>query len=159
MPHLEALLTRSWCFFKSNTRPFAIGVDAVAEVVEADRLVRLSLCPPQILGLCTVRRDIVPVLSLNVSPAVAVADAPDAENRAVVLIVHSEQGAWGIRVDREGTVVADGVLEESWEPGEQGRQGPAIIGKLRRGGLEHEAIDPARTWRNVRENVEAWYRR
>src|SRR4051794_33237649 len=85
--------TRSWCFFKSDSRPFAISVEAVAEVVEADRLVRLSLCPPQILGLCNVRRDIVPVLALT---ARAGDDGHDTENRAVVLILRSDQGAWGI---------------------------------------------------------------
>jgi purine-binding chemotaxis protein CheW len=151
----ETVPLRSWCFFKSDSRPFAIGVEAVAEVVEADRLVRLSLCPPQILGLCNVRRDIVPVLSLTSHVA---DDGPDADNQTVVLIVHSDQGGWGIRIDREGTAVADGVLDEAYEPG-QGRQGPAIVGTLRRGGVDYEVIDPTRTWRNVRENVEAWYRK
>lgn len=151
----ETAPTRPWCLFKSDARPFAVGVDAVAEVVEADRLVRLALCPPQILGLCTVRRDIVPVLSLTPS---FVDDDPDPEHRTIVLILHCEHGAWGIRIDREGTVVAEGVLEPCTES-DRNRQGPAIVGSLRRGEMKHEVIDPTQTWRNVRETVEAWYRR
>jgi purine-binding chemotaxis protein CheW len=145
---------RPWCLFKSNARPFAVGVEAVAEVVEADRLVRLSLCPPQILGLCTVRRDVVPVVSLTDAPRDPSAEP---EPRTIVLILHSEHGAWGIRIDREGTAVAEGVLE-GLDDDPLDAQGPAIIGTLHRGELAHDVIDPAQTWRNARECVEAWYR-
>ncbi len=55
---------RAWYLFRSEGVPFAVGLEAVAEVVEADRPVRLPLCPPRVLGLCTVRRDVVPVVRL-----------------------------------------------------------------------------------------------
>lgn len=154
----ETVPTQLWCLFKSDSRPFAVGVEAVAEVVEADKLVRLSLCPPEILGLCTVRRDIVPVLSLTPGPGAELHAGSDTDRRNIVLILHSEHGAWGIRIDREGTVVAEGVLDPA-AGAQAGPTGPAIAGTLRRGDQSHAVIDPARTWRNVRENVEAWYRR
>lgn len=146
---------RPWCLFKSDSRPFAVGLDAVAEVVQAERLVRLALCPPQVVGLCTVRRDIVPVLSLT---ALEGGEEQEPEGRTVVLILRSEEGVWGIRADREGTAVADGQLDPA-QTLQAERGGAAIVGTLRRGDVAHAVIDPGQTWRNVREHVEAWYRR
>jgi chemotaxis signal transduction protein len=152
---LDATSARPWCLFKSDSRPFAVGLDAVAEVVEADRLVRLSLCPPQVLGLCTVRRDIVPVLSLT-PPAAGGEREP--EGKTIVLILRSDEGVWGIRADREGTAVADGRFEPAGSLADDA-EGAAIVGTLKRGDHAHAVIDPGQTWRNVREHVEAWYRR
>jgi purine-binding chemotaxis protein CheW len=127
----------------------------VAEVVQADRLIRLAHCPPQILGLCTVRRDIVPVLSLN--PGASGAEL-DPETPVVVLVLRSDQGMWGVRIDREGTAVSDGVLSASFQ-GEPTSGGAEVVGSVQRGDLAHAVIDPDRTWRNVRASVEAWYQR
>jgi chemotaxis signal transduction protein len=155
MESRDASPFRPWCLFKSDSRPFAVGLDAVAEVVEADRLVRLSQCPPQVLGLCAVRRDIVPVLCLNPRPRAA---ERAAEGKYMVLILKTEQGTWGVRIDREGTTVTEGALDDE-EPIASAGDGPAIIGQLTRADAVHAVIDPRRTWRNVREHVERWYRR
>lgn len=153
MPTSAAVQPPPWCLFRSDSRPFAVALEAVAEVVQADRLIRLAHCPPQILGLCTVRRDIVPVLSLNPG-----ALGTEPETSIVVLVLRSDQGMWGIRIDREGTAVNDGVLNASAQ-GEPVSGGAEVVGSVQRGDLAHAVIDPDRTWRNVRALVEAWYQR
>jgi purine-binding chemotaxis protein CheW len=143
-----------------------VGLEAVAEVVEADRLVRLAHCPPQVLGLCTVRRDIIPILSLAPAPTQAQvqteaeSEGPEAarESRLVALILRSDLGAWGIRIDREGTVVADdAAVTLASSPGVD--HGATVLGTLRRGESTHTIIDPVQTWHNVRGTVEAWYQK
>ncbi|AGA27692.1 chemotaxis protein CheW [Singulisphaera acidiphila] len=153
MPTSAAVQPPPWCLFRSDSRPFAVALEAVAEVVQADRLIRLAHCPPQILGLCTVRRDIVPVLSLNPG-----ASGVEPETSVVVLVLRSDQGMWGIRIDREGTAVSDGVLNASAQ-GEPASGGAEVVGSVQRGDLAHAVINPDRTWRNVRALVEAWYQR
>ncbi|WP_406694945.1 chemotaxis protein CheW [Singulisphaera sp. Ch08] len=155
MPTSAPLQPPPWCLFRSDSRPFAVGLEAVAEVVQADRLIRLAHCPPQILGLCTVRRDIVPVLSLSPDASDV---ALDPETPVVVLVLRSDQGMWGIRIDREGTAVSDGVLVAPFQ-GEPTTGGAEVVGSVQRGDLAHAVIDPDRTWWNVRASVDAWYQR
>lgn len=152
--------TRSWCLFKCGSRPYAVGLEAVAEVVEADRLVRLTHCPPQVLGLCTVRRDIIPILTLVPASTQAEPSVPETtpESRLVALILRSEMGSWGIRIDREGTVVADDAAVTLARSPEVD-YGATVLGMLRRGEANHTIIDPVQTWRNVRGTVEAWYQK
>ncbi len=107
----SAVSAPSWCFFRSEAYPFAVELEVVAEVVQADRLIRLAHCPPQILGMCTVRRDVIPVLTLNPGAA---STEPAPETPVVVLVIRSDQGMWGIRIDREGTAVGDGVLSDTY---------------------------------------------
>ena len=46
----------------------AAGLRDVAEILEVDALVRMSLCPPWIVGLCPYHREVVPVVSLTCAP-------------------------------------------------------------------------------------------
>ncbi len=80
------------------------------------------------------------------------------ETSVVVLVLRSDQGMWGIRIDREGTAVSDGVLNASAQ-GEPASGGAEVVGSVQRGDLAHAVINPDRTWRNVRALVEAWYQR
>ena len=65
---LEATAAQSWCLVRIDARPFAVALGAVVEIVEAEELVRLPLCSPQVLGLCTYRRDLLPVIALGEDP-------------------------------------------------------------------------------------------
>ncbi|MBY0395876.1 MAG: chemotaxis protein CheW, partial [Thermoleophilia bacterium] len=49
---------RPWCFFRAGGAAYAVGLEAVSEVIEVERLVALPLCPPHILGLCNFRREV-----------------------------------------------------------------------------------------------------
>ncbi len=139
---------RSWCLFRSRRAAYAVGLEAVAEVVEIERLVRLPQSPPHILGLCALRRDVIPVISLQSTDV-----EPPA--RLLVVILRTSQGAWGVSIDGEGTAVAEGVLEPS-DSVACGGVG-AIIGVIRREGSAHAVIDPEGTWRRLRRGAEEWY--
>jgi purine-binding chemotaxis protein CheW len=149
----DARLTRPWCLFRSGSRPFAISLEAVAEIIEADRLERLPLCPPTLRGLCTYRREVVPVVRLTEG---AIAGPGDATARLVLLILRTEQSTWGIAIDRGGAVVAEETMEELAALSNEG-SGPVLIGSIHREGVVHAAIDPAPTWRRVRDAVDRWY--
>ena len=142
----------AWCLFQSGARPYAVRLDAVAEIVAAEGLVRLPMCPPRILGLFTLRRDLVPVLRM--------AEGPDEDagrdTRMVVLILRTEGGVWGIRVDRGTTV---GVEETHIGPGEPppAEGGPERPKTVVRGGTSFVIVDPESAWREARATIEGWY--
>lgn len=151
MKTLDATAAQSWCLVRIATQPFAVALGAVAEIVEVEELVRLPLCSPWVLGLCAYRRDLLPVVALGRETA-----ATTDQGRPVVLIVRSEQGTWGIQIDRGGASVAEGPLNE------RGRLSPTpdgavIIGAITRGDAIHSAIDTEATWRNIRDAIERWY--
>ncbi len=153
MTNNDPRASRAWCMFRIGTRAYAIGLEAVAEIIEAGGLVRLPLSPPCVLGLCTFRRDVVPVVRLVEEPA----DAPGGDDaRQTILILRTEQGTWGVKIERGGTVVVESPLDDSValtaEPA-----GLAFLGAIRREGVTYPAIDPERTWRRLREAVERGY--
>ena len=151
MEHPHGARTRSaWCLFQSGARPYAVRLNAVAEIVDADGLVRLPMSPPRVLGLFTLRRDVVPVLRMTDD------DPGGLDTRLVVLILRTEGGVWGIRVDRGTTV---GVEETHIDPdappsAEDGPEGPRTIV---RGGTTFAVVDPESAWREVRATIEGWY--
>src|SRR5689334_3733156 len=104
-------------------RPLAVALHAVAEIVEVDELVRLPLCWPRVVGMCTYRRDLLPVINLLPRPE---ADGPPASRqvpgRGVVMLLRGEHGIWGLQIDRGGAVVVDGPLDD-------GPPAPAELGE------------------------------
>jgi purine-binding chemotaxis protein CheW len=149
----DATARRAWYLFRSEGSPFAVGLEAVAEVVEADRPVRLPLCSPRVLGLCTVRRDVVPVIRL----AGRREDEPrDPPRRLIVLILRTAQGPWGIHIDEGGTVVAEASPEVADGPADD--VGPAPPGSLRLNGAAHAVVDAEAAWRDARRDIAAHYR-
>jgi chemotaxis signal transduction protein len=151
---LDATDTQSWCLIRIDGRPCAFALHAVAEIVEAEQLVRLPIGSPKVLGLCTYHRDLVPVIALSDTP-------PDrlkpVEGHPVVLILRAEHGPWGIRIDRRGAIVADGPLDEDASPSEA-PAGSVVIGSITRSGVVFSAIDAEATWRATRDSIEDWYK-
>ena len=142
----EALNTRSWCLFRSSARHFALPLEAVGEIVEAEGMVPFPASPARVLGLCPYRRDIVPIVALgdkliDRSPAVA--------SSSVILIARAEQGLWGFPIDREGTLTTNEPFDPTGEI-----EAPGTIG---RGGIQYTVIDPESAWRQARGAIEAWY--
>ncbi|MFO0954519.1 MAG: chemotaxis protein CheW [Isosphaeraceae bacterium] len=143
--------TRPWCLFKSGAGAYAIGLEAVAEVVEVDRLVRLPHCPPRVVGMCSLRREVLPVVALSR------AEGEEAKGPHLMLILRSGQGPWALEISQEGTSVVEEPLE-GLAPGQHGgAPGVAFLGSLNRGDVTHAVIDPAATWQGLRSEVEAWY--
>lgn len=143
---------RAWCLFRCGPAAYALGLESVAEVVEVERLVGLPQSPPRVLGLCSLRREVVPVLSLD-PPGAAPAAAPG--ERRLVLIVRSVRGPWGVRIDGVGTVVAEAPLEAPAPPADG--SGATFLGTVRRDEASYSVIDPVATWRDLRRGVDEWY--
>src|SRR5437763_14768894 len=99
-----------YCLFERGSRAYAVALRDVAELVEATALVRMGLCPPWILGLCPYHREVLPVIAFGAekgSSGLAGADAIEGGKAAVqtVLVMETTQGAWGVAIDRDGTVI------------------------------------------------------
>ena len=154
MKTLEATAAQSWCLVRIDAQPFAVALGAVAEIVEAEVLVRLPLCSPQVLGLCTYRRELLPVIALGQGPTAAPGRV---EGRHVVVILRGEHGMWGITIDRGVVIVAEGPLDEQ-VPLPAGPDGAVVIGSITRGDASHSVIDAEATWRNVRDTIESRYK-
>ncbi|CAN5819484.1 hypothetical protein BH23PLA1_BH23PLA1_44270 [soil metagenome] len=142
------------CLFQARSRPFAVDLEVVDGVVELDGLVAIPLCPPEVLGLSTYHREVVPVVRI---------EAPGFENdeviegKLVALILKGRQGSWGLRIDRDNVAVVDApaevLVETPLEPA-----WPTISGRWERGGTSFEILDPERSWRGLRDRIEHWYR-
>jgi purine-binding chemotaxis protein CheW len=150
-PDLPRTPTRPWCLFRCGRAAYAVGLEAVAEVVEVERLVRLPQSPPHVLGLCALRREVIPVVALDRpegGPAAAFGKLP-------VLIVRTARGQWGVRIDAEGTAVAEEPLDPAG-PADDG-SGAAFVGTVRRDDTSYAALDPEATWSGLRRGIDEWY--
>ena len=142
----------SFCLMQCDSRPLAVAVENVAQVLELDGLVSLSLCPPQIAGLCPYHRQVVPVAALDGDRA---AELPRAQKgraagkptRETVLVLQSEQGIWGLRIDPGGTVIT--AARPSRHEPVRGADGAVTVGLIRHEGTDHALLDAAETWRGL----------
>ncbi len=150
----------SFCLFHCEGQAFAVAVASVAEIAEVDALVRISLCPPQIAGLCPYHRQVVPVVSF--AHAIAQETVPDAEirpaagpSRVVVLILDTNQGLWGIMIDRKGVSISSRRPERT-EPRERS-DGVVTAGHIEHQGVVYSLLDAEHTWHGLRNAVAGWY--
>jgi chemotaxis signal transduction protein len=165
--------TKQWfCLFRADAGPMAVSVESVAEVLETDTLVRLAWSPPQVVGLCCYHREVVPVVVLGPDPSgdgedllrgPSKAAATDTTlekpgicdpKRCVVLILRTEQGAWGIRVDAEHTIMSQESPE--YHSPRIYESGSVVIGNVRLEGTCYRILDAEATWRGLRAAVGRW---
>ena len=153
-PGADPCTSRALCLFSSDSRPLAVDLERVVEVVASGRLVQLPLCPRQVLGLWTYRGKIVPILGLG-APKRAQA-VGDHETRRAFLILKTHQGLWGFAIDREGVHVEVTRPLRSADhielPG-----GFLVAGEIESGGVNHAILDLERSWRGVKSEIERWY--
>jgi chemotaxis signal transduction protein len=167
--------SKQWfCLFHGEAGPMAVTVDSVAEILRTDTLVRLAWSPPQVAGLCSYHRDVVPVVDLgsltcddgddgsrNQDQAV-VTDTPVANTRiaqtdgCTVLILTTEHGVWGLRVDRETTIIGQACPE--YHAPRVCANGSVLTGVVRFGETSYAILDPEATWHGLRSAVAAWCR-
>jgi chemotaxis signal transduction protein len=149
-----------YCLFERGSQAYAVALRDVAELVEVNTLVRMGLCPPWILGLCPFHREVVPVIALGAekgSSGLTGADAIEGGRSAVetVLVMQTIQGAWGMAIDRGGTVIT--TERPSRHEPRPADGGPVITGVLRQKNKEYQLIDAEATWHGLRRAVVTWY--
>ncbi len=150
----------SYCLFRCESLPLAVAVANVAEIAEIDALVRISLCPPRIVGLCAYHRQVVPVVKLGKDPSPAAPSAVEQPGQVqglkeAVLIMQNPQGMWGILIDRQGSSLT------SQQPLRHDRrediEGLVTEGRIEHQGVSHALLDAESTWRGLRGMVVNWY--
>jgi hypothetical protein len=149
----DARDSQAWCLFHSADQPFAVRLECVSEIVPIDRLAWIPLSPPGLLGLCTIRRDVVPVVGL-VEGALAASGLAAVMN--AVLVLQAGQGTWGIGINREGIAVIEGQADDG-QVEALPQETSWSAGGLRRGKTLHTIIHPERAWANFRALIVRWY--
>jgi purine-binding chemotaxis protein CheW len=150
----------------------AVAVESVAEVLETDSLVRLAWSPPQVAGMCSYHTDVIPVVVLGplarglredvaagqdeaaATSAAEVRGGIDGGSRSVVLILKTEQGAWGIRMDAEATIMSRESPE--FHSPRSLTNGPVQIGTVRFAETCYAILDAEATWRGLRWAICRW---
>ncbi len=145
---------RPWCLFQSGSEAYAVGLETVAEVVEVDRLVRIPHCPPRIVALCSLRREVIPVVDLSETPTER--SASSLSSKTIVLLLRTTRGTWGIPVSAEGTLVSAESMNEA-KPGVRSTTRGSRMGTLCKGSTTYTVIDAEATWHEVRRSIDAWY--
>jgi purine-binding chemotaxis protein CheW len=149
-----------YCLFERGSRAYAVSLQDVAELVEVDALVRMGLCPPWIVGLCPFHREVVPVVAFTAEkgPAGPTGAEPFEGGKAgveTVLIMQTSQGAWGVAIDRDGTVIStERPARHEARPADGGL---VTKGILRQKDKEYQLIDAEATWHGLRREVVSWY--
>jgi len=147
-------------------------VESVAGVLEPDRLVRLPWSPPRVLGLCAYHREAVPVVALGSLGDSAAEDrrkargtesafhssktmhTDDGRSRSAVLVLSTDQGAWGIAVEPRSAVMSQ-EYPEHFVPRADDR-GAVLVGNVRFAGTSHGILDAEATWCGLRSGVVRW---
>jgi chemotaxis signal transduction protein len=148
----------------------AISVECVAEILATDTLARLPWSPPQVVGMCSYHREAVPVVKLGPLPRedthilpvglerdVAIETARvqvASDERCVVLILKTEHGTWGIRVDSGNTTLSRESPEH--HAPRTYANGPVLIGVVRIPAGCYEILDTEATWRGLRSAIAQW---
>lgn len=150
----EGRPSRAYCLFLSESKALGVHLDVVAEVMEAGRLVWLPLCPRQVVGLCTYRGKIVPVVRPGGEGGGP--SSGGAGRERAVLILRAGHGLWGLSIDRGGVSV------EVAREGPVGAEPPigrgfVASGSVGRGGVSHAILDHDRTWRGLKTEIDQWY--
>jgi chemotaxis signal transduction protein len=164
---------KQWfCLFRGDTGPMGVAVQSVAEVLETDTLVQLPWSPPQVVGMCSFHREVIPIVvfappardfsaEITGGPAQAIPHSSAGEKAVtvpppgcVVLILKSEHGAWGLRVDSESTIIS----QESprYHAPRMNANGPVVVGTVERAGTCHEILDVEATWSALRYSIGRW---
>jgi hypothetical protein len=144
----QPALSSAWCSFSSLGRMYSVRLDSVCQVVQVDRLIRLPMSPPRLVGLCKLGRDVIPVFVPFSDPVVKPAPAGQTQ---LVLVLRATKGQWGFLVDPGGVHVhedspAGSVQAPSLEPPSVDRENPDLV-----------SVDPEATWHELRKLVNVGY--
>lgn len=133
-----------WCLFWSRAQPCAVPLQWVAEIIRDVRLTRLPLGPSPLVGLCALRRDVIPVFGLATPDGAAGQDRPAGPTS--VLVLRGGSGVWGYVVDDQGIELVSAPPSSvpagdfTWE------------------GTTYSVVDPMASWSGLRSQVLRAYR-
>ncbi len=146
----------SFCLFHSGGLALAVAVEHVEEVLETEAIVRISGCPPQIVGLCPHHRQVIPVVSLRSNSARSPARPSAGENeRQAVMILRTVQGPLGIRI--EGDAKALTTARPTRHEPRTLADVCVTVGSVRQGDVDYALVDPEATWQALRGLIVNWY--
>lgn len=128
---------RAACLFLLGGRPFAVETGQAREVRWFEHCTPVPLGPPHLIGMASLRGEIVPVVDVRRLLGLPPAPAPE-PIRALVAEAGGVRVAWPV----------DDVLGvepvEEWLAPEGGGTAPLEAGRLRRGGSAVPVLDAAR---------------
>jgi purine-binding chemotaxis protein CheW len=115
-----ALAREEFLTFLLGAEEYAVAIERVREVVRAPPVTEVPRAPAHILGVVTVRGEVVAVVDPR--QRLGLPQAPPAEGEGKIVIVDAGEGPCGIHVDRVASVVR--LRPGSIEPCPQGIAGP-----------------------------------
>ena len=122
-PELEpvVLAREEFLTFLLGAEEYAVAIERVREVVRAPPITEVPRAPAHILGVVTVRGEVVAVLDPR--RRLGLPEAPVAAGQGKIVIVDAGDGACGLHVDRVASVVR--LRPGSIEPCPQGIASPS----------------------------------
>lgn len=90
-------LNDHYCVFQAENSIWAIAAASVREIADTAPIVVVPEAPPEIVGVCHIRMEFVPVLSL---PGLLGEAGGDQETADFLLILDSGEGPWALPIER-----------------------------------------------------------
>jgi chemotaxis signal transduction protein len=86
-----------YCVFQANDSVWAIAAASVREIADTAPIVVVPEAPSEVVGVCHIRMEFVPVLSL---PGLLGEAGGDRQNAAFLLILDGGEGPWALPIQR-----------------------------------------------------------
>lgn len=94
-----AEISAKHCIFQCGESHYAVSATAVREVELLPPLVPVPRCPSSIAGICHIRSEFVPVVSVN--PILGLQDSKEYDSGPKqVLVLNNTLGSWALMIDR-----------------------------------------------------------
>jgi len=128
----------AWIAVRIGDAEFGIGIERVREVLPPPEVTRVPMAPPSVLGVVSVRREVVPVVDLGRR----LLERP-AEHGRLVVVSHGEPAEpVGLLVDAVvGLIGRHAVREEPTEPVAAALDDGLMTGVVRAGGRSVALLD------------------
>ncbi|RMG20642.1 MAG: purine-binding chemotaxis protein CheW [Deltaproteobacteria bacterium] len=141
-PPAEASAGAEFLAFWLAGERYALPIDALREIVRLPAVTEVPRTPPHVLGVATLRGEVLPILDLR--PRLGLAEA-EPTSKARVLVVRSEEGPAGLLVEAvEEVVRVEGAVELEAPPAVLGHRRELLQGLLRAGDRILAVLDPER---------------
>ncbi len=138
----------AWCSFSTLGKTFTVRLESVCQVVQVDRLIRLPLSPPRLLGLCKLGRDVIPVFVPLATP-IELSSSPGQMHR--VLVLRAAKGQWGFLVDPGGVHIREDLTQQT---NPDGSANPVATIPSDSDSL---LLDPEATWQELKSLIHSWF--